>query len=72
MIIDGKQVTKVVHVHIFHKHQNFYFGSVHAIFKKFTAKDIGCSYGHLRACLSADGSKYMNDIVLIIRSHLRR
>lgn len=72
MVIDGKQVTKVVHVHFIHGHANHYFGSVHAVFKKFSFDDIGCSEGHLRACLSEDGKKYLNDKVLIIRSHLLR
>ena len=44
MVIDGKQITKVVHVHFIHG----------------------------RACLSKDGSKYLNDKVLIVRSHLLR
>lgn len=72
MVIDGKQVTKVVHVHFIHGHANHYFGSVHAVFKKFSFDDIGCSEGHLRACLSEDGNKYLNDKVLIVRSHLLR
>ena len=72
MVIDGKQVTKVVHVHFIHGHANHYFGSVHAVFKKFSFDDIGCSEGHLRACLSEDGKKYLNDKVLIVRSHLLR
>ena len=72
MVIDGKQVTKVVHVHFIHGHANHYFGSVHAVFKKFSFDDIGCSEGHLRACLSEDGNKFLNDKVLIVRSHLLR
>ena len=72
MVIDGKQVTKVVHVHFIHGHANHSFGSVHAVFKKFSFDDIGCSEGHLRACLSEDGNKYLNDKVLIVRSHLLR
>lgn len=72
MVIDGKQVTKVVHVHFIHGHANYYFGSVHAVFKKFSFDDIGCCEGHLRACLSEDGNKYLNDKVLIVRSHLLR
>ena len=72
MVIDGKQVSKVVHVHFIHGHANHYFGSVHAVFKKFSFDDIGCSEGHLRACLSEDGNKYLNDKVLIVRSHLLR
>lgn len=72
MVIGGKQITKVVHVHFIHGHANYYFGSVHAVFKKFSFDDIGCSEGHLRACLSEDGKKYLNNKVLIVRSHLLR
>ena len=72
MVIDGKQITKVVHVHFINGHANYYFGSVHAVFKKFSIDDIGCSEGYLRACLSEDGKKYLNDKVLIVRSHLLR
>ena len=72
MIIDGKQATKVVHVHFIHGRANYYFGSVRAVFKKFSEEEIGCCEGHLRAVLSSDASKYLNDKVLIIRSHLLR
>ena len=41
MVIDGKQITKVVHVHFIHGHANYYFGSIHAVFKKFSFDDIG-------------------------------
>lgn len=72
MVIDGKQTQKVVHVHFIHGHTNFYFGSVHAVFKRFSLEEIGCSEGHLRACLREDGKKFLNNKVLIVRSHLLR
>lgn len=72
MVIDGKKVIKVVHVHFIHGHKNYYFGSVHAIFKKYTSEEIGCTEGHLRSCLTCDGNKFINEKVLIIRSHLLR
>ena len=66
-----KQI-KVVHVHFIHGHKNFYFGSVAAIFKKFSENDIGASQEYVRHQLSYDGGKYLNDKVLIVRSRLLR
>ncbi len=67
-----KHNIKVVHVHFLHGHKNFYFGSVAAIFKKFSEKEIGVSYEYLRHQLKVDGNHYINDEVVIIRSRLLR
>lgn len=37
----NKKKTKIIHVHFFSGHKNYYFGSVTAIFKMFTSKEIG-------------------------------
>ena len=63
---------KVVHVHFLHGHKNYYFGSVAAIFKKFSEKEIGAGYEHVRHQLLFDGNHYINDNVVIIRSRLIR
>ena len=63
---------KVVHVHFIHGHKNFYFGSVSAIFRKFTADDIGISEIHLRHKLSNDGNHYINKKIMAIRSRIIR
>ncbi len=67
-----KHNIKVVHVHFLHGHKNFYFGSVAAIFKKFSEKEIGVSYEYLRHQLKDDGNHFLNDEVVIIRSRLLR
>lgn len=67
-----KNQIKVVHVHFIHGHKNYYFGSVAAIYRKFTKKDIGVSEEYLRHQLICDGNHYINDQVIIIRSRLCR
>ena len=63
---------KVVHVHFFHGHKNYYFGSVSAIFRKFSADDMGISEIRLRHQLSNDGNHYINKKVFVIRSRMIR
>ena len=63
---------KVIHVHFIHGRKNYYFGSVSAIYRKFTDRDIGIGESSLRHCLSADGNHYINDEVVVIRSRLLR
>ena len=67
-----KHLIKVIHVHFLHGHKNYYFGSVYAIFKKFSEKEIGVSREYLRHQLINDGNHYINEKVLIIRSRLLR
>lgn len=66
-----KKKTKVIHVHFYSGHRNFYFGSVTSLYKMFTAKDIGCSETYLRHYLTQEGNHYINQKVLIIRSVIR-
>jgi len=68
----AKYQIKVIHVHFIHGHKNYYFGSVAAIFKKFTVNDIGVGQEYLRHQLLQDGNHYINDNVVIIRSRLLR
>ena len=65
-------LIKVIHVHFLHGHKNYYFGSVAAIFKKFSEEEIGVSNEYLRHQLSEEGNHYINDKVVIIRSRLLR
>lgn len=69
---NNKQITKVVHVHFIHGHKNFYFGSVSAVYRKFTEEEIGCTADFLRHQLRYDGSSYINKNVAVWRSHLLR
>lgn len=63
---------KIVHVHFLSGHKNFYFGSVKAIYKKFTPEEIGCCEIYLRHQLTEKGNHYINGKVLVIRSTLLR
>ena len=38
---------KIIHVHFLVSHKNYYFGSVTAMFKMFTEKDIGYSLEYI-------------------------
>lgn len=63
---------KVVHVHFLHGRKNFYFGSVSAIYRKFSEEDIGIGEESLRHKLTADGDSYINKKVYIVRSRILR
>lgn len=63
---------KIVHVHFLHGHKNYYFGSVSAIFRKFSESDIGISEIRLRHLLTDDGNHYINKNVIVIRARLLR
>ena len=63
---------KVIHVHFIHGRKNYYFGSVRAVFKRFSPEEVGCTEDHLRRMLSHDGDKYFDDNVLVVRSRLIR
>lgn len=66
-----KQI-KVVHIHFLASHKNYYFGSVKAVFKRFTQKEIGCSESYLRHQLTSPGNHHLTKKVLIIRAVLER
>ena len=70
--MDKDCLVKVVHVHFWHGHKNFYFGSVSAIYRRFSSIDMGCSEEYLRHKLSSDGAQFLNHKVLVIRSRLIR
>lgn len=63
---------KVVHVHFLHGHKNYYFGSVSAIYRKFSYVDIGIGEVSLRHKLTKDGNHYINKMVVVIRSRMLR
>jgi len=64
--------TKVVHVHFIHGRKNYYFGSISAIFSKFSENQIGVSEDYLRHYLCKDEIIYLNKEVMIIRSRIIR
>lgn len=63
---------KIIHVHFLHGRKNYYFGSVSAVYKKFSREEIGVSESYLRHYLSYDGCHYLNQNVHIVRSRLLR
>lgn len=64
--------TKVVHVHFIHGRKNYYFGSIAAIYSKFSENQIGVSEDYLRHYLLHDNMTYLNNKVMIIRSRIIR
>lgn len=64
--------VKIIHIHFLVSHKNYYFGSVSAVFKKFSEKDIGCSETYLRHQLTGAGNHHLTKRVLVIRSVLQR
>lgn len=65
-----KKVVKVIHVHFLNGRKNYYFGSVSAIFQKFSADDLGCTEESLRHLLTYDGSNHLTGKAYFYRSHL--
>ena len=55
---------KVIHVHLFNGKKNFY--------KNLTAEDIGYTERYLQQVLYAEGTKYLSNKALVIRSSLIR
>ena len=46
---------KVIHVYFISSHTNYYFGSIAALFKNFTAAELGCTRETLAHILTYDG-----------------
>ena len=63
---------KIIHVHFLVSHKNYYFGSVTAMFKMFTEKDIGYSLEYIRHTLTEDGNHLLSDKALIVSARLIR
>lgn len=63
---------KIIHVHFLVSHKNYYFGSVAAMFKLFSAEDIGYSKEYISHTLVEDGNHLLSDKVLIVRARLIR
>lgn len=54
---------KIIHLHL--NGQDYYFGSLAAIFTEFTREEIGVSYGSLRNYGISPERPYINDKVVI-------
>ena len=64
-----KQGRTVVHLQFGENH--YYFGSVAAIYEKFTKDDIGISYGSLRNYGLSEEKPYKNKLVIIRKGILQ-
>lgn len=54
---------KIIHLHL--NGQDYYFGSLAAIYTEFTKEEIGVSYGSLRNYGISPERPYINDKVVI-------
>lgn len=60
----------VVHLELLNNNSHYYFGSLAAIYEKFSKEEVGISYGSLRNFgLSAD-KPYMNKLCIIRKGYL--
>ena len=69
-LMKEKLLRKVIHVHFIHGHKNYYLGSVSALFRKFSEKELGCTEASLRHILSQDGNHHITRQAIFIRSRL--
>lgn len=67
----AKQLRKVIHVHFIHGHQNYYFGSVSALFRRFSERELGCTEASLRHILTEDGNHHITRQAVFIRGRLQ-
>lgn len=65
-------MTKVVHVHLIFKKENYYFGSISAIFDYLTEEEIGIKKSTLLHSGLTDGSSLPTCRAIITQSHLIR
>lgn len=65
-------MTKVVHVHLIFRKENYYFGSISAIFDFLTEEEIGIKRSTLLHAGLSDGKSITTSRALIIQSHLIR
>jgi len=65
-------MTKVIHVHLIFKKENYYFGSVSAIFDRLTEEEIGIKKSTLLHSGLTDGSYLPTCRAIITQSHLIR
>ena len=64
-----KQIRTVIHVEKDKLH--YYYGSIAAIYEKFTKEDIGISYGSLRNFGLSKENLYQNKLVIIRKGILQ-
>lgn len=65
-------MTKVIHVHLIFEKQDYYFGSISAIFDTIDEATIGVKKNTLLHAGLTDGSSTITKRAIIKQSHLRR
>lgn len=65
-----KAERTVVHVELFADNSHYYFGSLAAIYEKFSKEEIGISYGALRNYGLSSERPYKNKLCIIRKGHL--
>ena len=65
-------MTKVIHVHLIFKKENYYFGSISAIFDHLTEDEVGITKNTLLHAKLADGKAIPTRRAIITQSHLIR
>lgn len=68
----GKDMTKVIHVHLFNGRRNYYFGSIAAIYDVLTAKEVGMTMNSLLHAGLEDEGCVLTKKAMIRQSHLIR
>lgn len=67
-----KDMTKVIHVHLFNGRRNYYFGSIAAIYDVLTAKEVGMTMNTLLHAGLEDEGCVLTKKAMIRQSHLIR
>jgi len=65
-----RKPVKVICVQFLNGRKIFFFGSVSAIFQKFSEEDLGCTEDYLRQVLAADNRSYLSSLAYFYRSRL--
>lgn len=60
----------VVHVELLTSNSHYYFGSLAAIYEKFSKEEIGISYGSLRNYGLSSEKPYKNKLCIIRKGYL--
>ena len=65
-------MTKVIHVHLIFEKQDYYFGSISAVFDTISEAQIGIKKSTLMHAGLTDGGSTITKRAIIKQSHLRR
>ena len=63
-------MAKVIHVHVFAGHKDYYFGSIAAIFTVLKPQQIGITPGYIYQIGLAEGTTYTNTKCIIRQAEI--